>query len=85
MAGHAQLKFVMTECSKTQIRLMGPKYNYNGTYKLKHVGTIVRNKGKKFEFQLTNCILASTCIFESADIPVFMYMKCMNKLCTSNT
>ena len=22
MAGHAQLKFVMTECSKTQIRLM---------------------------------------------------------------
>ena len=27
MAGHAQLKFVMTECSKTQIRLMGPKCN----------------------------------------------------------
>ena len=25
-AGHAQLKFVMTECSKTQIRLTGPKY-----------------------------------------------------------
>ena len=24
MAGHAQLKFVMTECSKTQIRLTGP-------------------------------------------------------------
>ena len=24
MAGHAQLKFVMTECSKTQIRLMRP-------------------------------------------------------------
>ena len=24
MAGHAQLKFVMTECSKTQIRLIGP-------------------------------------------------------------
>ena len=23
MAAHAQLKFVMTECSKTQIRLMG--------------------------------------------------------------
>ena len=23
MAGHAQVKFVMTECSKTQIRLMG--------------------------------------------------------------
>ena len=26
MAGHAQLKFVMTECSKTQIRLMGLIY-----------------------------------------------------------
>ena len=26
MAGHAQLKFVMTECSKTQIRLARPKY-----------------------------------------------------------
>ena len=24
MAGHAHLKFVMTECSKTQIRLMRP-------------------------------------------------------------
>ena len=24
MAGHAQLQFVMKECSKTQIRLMGP-------------------------------------------------------------
>ena len=26
MAGHAQLKFVMTECSKTQIRLTGLMY-----------------------------------------------------------
>ena len=26
MSGHAQLKFVMTECSKTQIRLTGPVY-----------------------------------------------------------
>ena len=26
MAGHAQLKFVMAECSKTQIRLKGPKF-----------------------------------------------------------
>ena len=26
MAGHAQLKFVMTECSKTQIRLTRPSY-----------------------------------------------------------
>ena len=26
MSGHAQLKFVMTECSRTQIRLMGLKW-----------------------------------------------------------
>ena len=29
MAGHAQLKFVMTECSKTQIRLTGLRYFYH--------------------------------------------------------
>ena len=29
MAGHAQSKFVMTECSKTQIRLTRPKYSKN--------------------------------------------------------
>ena len=29
MAGHAQLKFVMTECSKTQIRLTRPTCNNN--------------------------------------------------------
>ena len=28
MAGHAQLKFVMTECSKTQIRLTRLIYGY---------------------------------------------------------
>ena len=28
MAGHAQLKFVMTECSKTQIRLTGPNWRH---------------------------------------------------------
>ena len=31
MAGHAQLKFVMTECSKTQIRLTGLKYRKKST------------------------------------------------------
>ena len=34
MAGHAQLKFVMTECSKTQIRLTGPIWCYSS--KMKH-------------------------------------------------
>ena len=29
MAEHAQFKFVMTECSKTQIRLTGPNYGHN--------------------------------------------------------
>ena len=31
MAGHAQLKFVMTECSKTQIRLTGLYYLTNSS------------------------------------------------------
>ena len=31
MAGHAQLKFVMTECSKTQIRLTGLSCNMHVT------------------------------------------------------
>ena len=34
MAGHAQLKFVMTECSKTQIRLTRPNYNLNENIQL---------------------------------------------------
>ena len=35
MAGHAQLKFVMTECSKTQIRLARPNlfpHNRSGEF-----------------------------------------------------
>ena len=32
MTGHAQLKFVMTECSKTQIRLTGPIFVLNVVY-----------------------------------------------------
>ena len=32
MAGHAQLKYVMTECSKTQIRLTGPIYLFCCTF-----------------------------------------------------
>ena len=31
MVGHAQLKFVMTECSKTQIRLTGLNYGFDGS------------------------------------------------------
>ena len=43
MAGHAQLKFVMTECSKTQIRLTGLKYcwyTYHN-HKIKHIMRVV--------------------------------------------
>ena len=39
MAGHAQLKFVMTECSKTQIRLTGPKL-----YRFRCVASVVLNR-----------------------------------------
>ena len=33
MAGHAQLKFVMTECSKTQIRLTGHIFSFTKSSK----------------------------------------------------
>ena len=36
MAGHAQLKFVMTECSKTQIRLTRPIYNCQRIVRVLH-------------------------------------------------
>ena len=39
MAGHAQLKFVMTECSKTQIRLTG--LIWNESYCDKHLFTLI--------------------------------------------
>ena len=41
MAGHAQLKFVMTECSKTQIRLTGLK---RVMITSESVGSVVRNR-----------------------------------------
>ena len=52
MAGHAQLKFVMTECSKTQIRLTGlifwpektlnhTRFTKGGNYRLIYVTTII--------------------------------------------
>ena len=55
MAGHAQLKFVMTECSKTQIRLTGLKWyshmirwqfkNKWGTYSLRVDKTKIKKVG----------------------------------------
>ena len=51
MAGHAQLKFVMTECSKTQIRLTGLNlYKVNG--KCKYLGFKSDFSGAK-KFNLT--------------------------------
>ena len=38
MAGHAQLKFVMTECSKTQIRLTGLIYLMQNLWARSSVG-----------------------------------------------
>ena len=46
MAWHAQLKFVMTECSKTQIRLTGLKLLYFVNHKKKtkcFVGDFIAN------------------------------------------
>ena len=55
MAGHAQLKFVMTECSKTQIRLAGLNYTisisiwYSNVLYISQGLEVVRN-GKTVNF-----------------------------------
>ena len=43
MAGHAQLKFVTTECSKTQIRLAGLTYAFPLAVKLKTVSLALKD------------------------------------------
>ena len=43
MAGHAQLKFVMTECSKTQIRLTGLIWFYHILLRPKDADRIVNS------------------------------------------
>ena len=45
MAGHEQLKFVMMECSKTQIRLMRPSYwlKYEHLVLVNRLGSLPRN------------------------------------------
>ena len=51
MAGHAQLKFVMTECSKTQIRLTRP--NCRGPVCLGHCGSqLIFNRQDKVSVAL---------------------------------
>ena len=53
-AGHAQLKFVMTECSKTQIRLARPMY----LFKYPIVYSLSRKfgcKNKRFSMSLRGC------------------------------
>ena len=44
MAGHAQLKLVMTECSKTQIRLTGLRWNKTSTQKQTNSETLELQK-----------------------------------------
>ena len=51
MAGHAQLKFVMTECSKTQIRLAGLTYINN---EMKTKRQILHKKKIKIESMISS-------------------------------
>ena len=57
MAGHAQLKFVRTECSKTQIRLTRPIYlllafgvGFKGVYSFKILKSLVKKFRNYTEF-----------------------------------
>ena len=59
MAGHAQLKFVMTECSKTQIRLAGLTMVYDivPTFRLISVRLKIAFPIANFHFRLPICNL----------------------------
>ena len=52
MAWHAQLKFVMTECSKTQIRLTGLTCNRDHTFRRSRMSCSEYNGGILPEFEL---------------------------------
>ena len=59
MAGRAQLKFVMTECSKTQIRLTGLIYNF-----LNFVATLMNEVIHSLYFLLQLSPVKRFCVFE---------------------
>ena len=61
MAGHAQLKFVMTECSKTQIRLTGLiwKLNLNNASFYQFYAKVTRLSGGKLMVRLLSMTLIS--------------------------
>ena len=52
MAGHAQLKFVMTECSKTQIRLTRSNYFSKLYYEIE---LAIMNVIQSIEIQVMPC------------------------------
>ena len=54
MAGHAQLKFVMTECSKTQIRLTGLIWGKSSNKNI--------NKTNKLQRRACKIILGNECL-----------------------
>ena len=60
MAGHAQLKFVMTECSKTQIRLTGPKWNIKSVKFLLHLSIYIRSHSHRKQ-QPNNQLPSNSC------------------------
>ena len=68
MAGHAQLKFVMTECSKTQIRLTRPKCQLRNslTWKEEKIYIItLPNIGIKHDFLCINICWAPREVLKS--------------------
>ena len=78
MAGHAQLKFVMTECSKTQIRLPGLNY-YKIYFFAAHSATDSHIKQLNLLISSMHILIAliitpSSCLF------AFIMLICGNKL-----
>ena len=56
MAGHAQLKFVMTECSKTQIRLTGLNSKSESFLIMKELQVIPEEKYPSTGVQVVNTL-----------------------------
>ena len=80
MAGHAQLKFVMTECSKTQIRLTRPNLcllrHFNCLsvyYAVSHaLNELVENSVKEV-FVLKSCAFT---FFQKTNVMTMMFNCC---------
>ena len=75
MAGHAQLKFVMTECSKTQIRLTGLICYIHGNNTVLNLCAscillfiLTKKTNNRFSFRVSYISLEPACLLLSGSL-----------------